>query len=214
MTFLYPITFFVIAYLLGSFPTAFLVTKKFTGKDIRKEESKNVGALNVMRTTGKPLLFILTAMVDIGKGALAVFLPQKLSFLNYNILWATSLAAFGVILGHCFSIYFKLKEGRFSGGKAQASLIGVLAVLNFQWLLLPWAGIAILFILTTQIFFFGQFIGNIFLPLIGFYLDKKYFLACLLMTLPIFVKQWPHFPSALYGERPKWYWKKKTINQS
>jgi len=42
---------------LGSFPTAFLIVKKSTGKDIRKEESKNVGALNVMRVTGKPHLF-------------------------------------------------------------------------------------------------------------------------------------------------------------
>lgn len=205
----YLILIFIIAYLMGSFPTAYLVTKKFTGKDVRKGGTENVGALNVMRVTGKVPLFLLTAIIDIGKGALAVFLSQRFSFLGSDLIWATTLAGFGVVLGHCFSIYFKVKEGRFSGGKAQASLIGILAIVNFKWLLLPWAGIAILFIVATQTFFFGQFIGNIFLPLIAYFLVPEYFWLCLLIALPIFVRQWPHLFPALKGVRPKWYWKEK-----
>jgi glycerol-3-phosphate acyltransferase PlsY len=207
---LYPLFYFLISYLLGSFPTAYLVTKKFAGIDIREEESKNVGAMNVMRITGKPLLFLLVAAVDIGKGAFSVWLPQKLSFLGYDLILATTISAFGVVLGHCFSIYFKIKEGKFSGGKAQASLIGVLALLNFKWLFLPWAGIAILFVISTQTLFFGQFMGNIFLLPISYLLVPEYFWACLLMALPIFIKQWPHFIPALKGARPKWYFKKKV----
>jgi glycerol-3-phosphate acyltransferase PlsY len=214
MNTLYLILIFFVTYLLGSFPTAYLITKRFVGKDIRKEESKNVGALNVMRVTGKIPLFLLTAIFDVGKGALAVFIAQKFVFLGYDLIWATTLAAFGVILGHCFSIYFFLKEGKFSGGKAQASLIGALAILNFKWLLLPWAGIAILFIVATQTFFFGQFMGNIFLPFIAYYLAREHFWAALLMALPIFIKQWPHLLPALKGKRPKWYWKKNKISSS
>jgi len=205
----YSIFYFLISYLIGSFPTAYLVTKKFVGKDIREEESKNVGAMNVLRVTGKPFLFFLVAAVDIGKGAFSVWLPKTLSFLGYDLILATTLAAFGVVLGHCFSIYFKIKEGKFSGGKAQASLIGILAILNFNWLLLPWAGVVILFVLATQIFFFGQFMGNIFLPLISFLFVPEYFLLCLLVAIPIFIKQWPHFLPALKGKRPKWYFRKK-----
>lgn len=205
----YLLLFFTISYLLGSFPTGYLIAKKFTGKDIRKRESKNVGALNVMRVTGSIPLFLFTAIVDIGKGALAVFIPQKLSFLGYNIIWAISGAALGAVLGHCFSLYFLLKEGKFFGGKAQASLIGILALLNFKWLLLPWAGVALLFIISTQTFFFGQFFGNIFLPIIAYFLAPDYFWPCFLIALPIFVRQWPHFFPALKGERPKWYWRKK-----
>lgn len=203
----YLILFFLLGYFLGSFPTAFLITKKFTGQDIRMKGTKNVGAMNVMRLTGRASLFFFTVILDIGKGVLAVFLPQKLSFLGYNLIWATTLAGFGVILGHCFSIYFKIKEGRFSGGKAQASLIGVLAILDFQWLLLPWAGIAILFLAATQTLFFGQFMGNIFLPVIAYFFAREYFWLCLLIAIPIFLKQWPHFIPALKGARPKFYWR-------
>jgi glycerol-3-phosphate acyltransferase PlsY len=193
---LYPLFYFLISYLLGSFPTAYLVTRKFVGKDIRAEESKNVGAMN----------FLLVAAVDIGKGAFSVWLPQKLSFLGYDLILATTISAFGVVLGHCFSIYFKIKEGKFSGGKAQASLIGVLAVLNFKWLFLPWAGIAISFVISTQ----TQFMGNLFLLPISYLLVPEYFWACLLMALPIFIKQYPHLIPALKGARPKWYFKKKS----
>jgi len=205
----YSIFFFLFSYLLGSFPTAFLVTKKFTGLDVRKRESKNVGAMNVMRITGKPLLFFLVAAIDIGKGAFSIWLPQRLSFLGYDLILATTLAGLGVVWGHCFSIYFKIKEGKFSGGKAQASLIGILAILDFNWLLLPWAGIVILFVLATQIFFFGQFMGNLFLPLIAYFLSPQYFWLCFLLAMPIFIKQWPDLLPALKGERPKWYFKAK-----
>lgn len=206
---LYSIFFFLLSYLLGSLPTAFLVTKKFTGRDIREGGTKNVGALNVLRLTGKIHLLILTAIGDVGKGALSILIPQNCNFLGFNLLWATTAAAFGVILGHCFSIYFFLKDGKFSGGKAQASLIGVLSVLSFKWLLLPWAAIALLFVLATQIFFFGQFMGIIFLPIIAYSFRPEYFWLCVLMAIPILSKQWPHLLLALKGERPKWYLKEK-----
>ncbi len=205
----YPILFFIISYLLGSFPTAYFVVKKFTGKDVRQEESKNVGAMNVMRITGKLPLFLTTVLVDAGKGALAILIPQHFVYLGYDSLLAITLAGFGVILGHCFSIYFKIKEGKFSGGKAQASLAGVLMALSLGYLFLPWAAVSILFVLITQIFFFGQFMGNIALPLISYFLAPQYFCICLLMAIPIFIKQWPHFIPAFKGQRPKWYFKKR-----
>jgi len=207
---IYLILFFIsFAYILGSFPTAYLVVKKYAGKDVRKEESKNVGAMNVMRITGNPLLFVLTVLIDAGKGALSVLIPQQLVCFGYSPVWAITLAGFGVVLGHCYSLYFKILDGKFYGGKAQAALGGVLVALNFKYLFLPWAGIAIVFVLATQTFFFGQFMGNIFLPLIGYLLIPEYFLLCLLIAIPIFLKQWPHLIPALKGVRPKWYFKKR-----
>jgi len=207
---LYLILIFFIAYLLGSFPSAYLITKKFTGKDVREEGTGNVGAMNVSRITGKGSLFWLTVVLDAGKGILAVLIPQWLFFLGYNLSFGIALAAFGVVLGHCYSIYFKIKEGKFSGGKAQASLIGILVVLNFKFLFLPWGAIVILYILASGYLFLGQFMGNIFLPIIAYFLVPEYFWACLLMTIPIFIKQWPRFIPMLKGQEPKWYWKKRT----
>ncbi len=202
MSNIYLIIIFVVAYLLGSFPTAYLVVKKITGQDIRKIGTGNVGAMNVSRATGRGSLFWLTVIVDIGKGALAVLLPQWLSFLGYNLLLAITLAAFGAVLGHCFSIFLN-----FQGGKAQASLIGILAVLNWQWLLLPWGSICIIYVLVSGYLFLGQFMGTIFLPIIAYFLAPKYFWASFLMAIPIFIKQWPRFIPMLKGEEPKWFWK-------
>jgi len=202
MSNIYLIIIFVVAYLLGSFPTAYLVVKKITGQDIRKIGTGNVGAMNVSRATGRGSLFWLTAIIDIGKGALAVLIPQWFSFLGYNLFWAITLAAFGAVLGHCFSIFLN-----FQGGKAQASLIGILAILNWQWLLFPWGGIVILYILASGYLFLGQFMGTIFLPIITYFLVPEYFWLSILVAIPIFIKQWPRFIPMLKGEEPKWYWK-------
>jgi hypothetical protein len=52
--------------------------------------------------------------------------------------------------------------------------------------------------------------GNIFLPLIGYFLVPEYFLLCVLIAIPIFIKQWPHFIPVLKGARPKWYFRGKN----
>ena len=204
MSNIYLIIIFVVAYLLGSFPTAYLVVKKITGQDIRKIGTGNVGAMNVSRATGRGSLFWLTVIVDIGKGALAVLLPQWLSFLGYNLFWAITLAAFGAVLGHCFSIFLK-----FQGGKAQASLIGILAVLNWQWLLLPWGSICIIYVLVSGYLFLGQFMGTIFLPIITYFLVPEYFWLSILVAIPIFIKQWSRFIPMLKGQEPRWYFKER-----
>jgi len=204
MSNIYLIIIFVVAYLLGSFPTAYLVVKKITGQDIRKIGTGNVGAMNVSRATGRGSLFWLTAIIDIGKGALAVLIPQWFSFLGYNLFWAITLAAFGAVLGHCFSIFLN-----FQGGKAQASLIGILAILNWQWLLFPWGGIVILYILASGYLFLGQFMGTIFLPIITYFLVPEYFWLSILVAIPIFIKQWPRFIPMLKGKEPRWYFKER-----
>ena len=193
---------FIISYLLGSFPTAFLITKKYSGQDIKKVGTGNVGAMNVQRATGKIHLFLLTFLIDFSKAALAVLIAQKFSYLGYNLNLAVTLAAFGAVFGHCFPVFLK-----FHGGKAIASLMGILALLNFQWLFLPWAAVCLFSIFTTGYLFLGQFMGTIFLPIIGYFLAPEYFWLCLLVAIPIFIKQWSRFIPMLKGQEPKWYWK-------
>lgn len=199
---LYLILIFIISYFLGSFPTAFLVAEKFSGQDIRKVGTGNVGAMNVQRATGKIYLFLMTFLVDAGKAILAILIAQRFSFLGYNLNWAITAAALGAVVGHCFSVFLK-----FQGGKAISSLIGILFILNFKWLFLPWAGICLVFVLATGYLFLGQFMGTIFLPFIGYFLAPEYFWLCLLVAIPIFIKQWSRFIPMLKGREPRWYWK-------
>ncbi len=199
---IYLFLIFVISYLLGSFPTAFLITKKYSGQDIKKVGTGNVGAMNVQRATGKIHLFLLTFLIDAGKAILAILIAQKFSYLGYDPNTAVTIAAFGAVLGHCYPVFLK-----FHGGKAIASLMGILAILNFQWLFMPWGAVCVFSILATGYLFLGQFMGTIFLPIVGYFLAPEYFWLCLLIAVPIFIKQWSRFIPMLKGQEPKWYWK-------
>ncbi len=205
MGFLYPLAFFIISYIIGSFPTAYIVVKKFAGKDVRGEETGNVGAMNTARVTGKFYLFFLVFLVDAFKGFLGIYLPQLFTSFAYDLNLAITLGGFGVVLGHCYSIYFKLKEGKFAGGKAIASLFGILAGVNLANLFIPWGLAMLVPVVLTGNLFLGQFFGTLALPFIGYFLFPEYFWLTLLCSIPVFIKQWPRVIPMLKGKEPKWY---------
>src|SRR5215831_8743273 len=104
-----------VAYLLGAIPFGYLVVKWKTGGDVRSSGSGNIGATNVLRTTGRAAGMV-TLLLDIAKGYAGVWLADKLT--GGNIHWM-SAAALAVMAGHAFPIFLK-----FQGGKAVASFIG------------------------------------------------------------------------------------------
>ena len=126
----------VAAYLLGSIPFGFLLSRLFGTVDIRKEGSGNIGATNVARVAG-PVAGALTLLLDVGKGAGAVWLAVRLA--NASALWMM-IAGFCALLGHCFPIWLG-----FRGGKGVATAAGVFLVLCPLALL----GAAILFLLVV-----------------------------------------------------------------
>jgi glycerol-3-phosphate acyltransferase PlsY len=126
----------IAAYLIGGIPFGFLIVKMTTGRDVRSSGSGNIGATNVLRTTGR-LAGVLTLLLDIAKGYFAVWLMAH--FTANSPLW-TSAAAVAVILGHGFSIFLK-----FQGGKAVASFIGAFLYLAP----LPLFAVLIVFVVTV-----------------------------------------------------------------
>jgi acyl phosphate:glycerol-3-phosphate acyltransferase len=124
----------LIAYLIGTIPFGLLIVRLMTGKDVRESGSGNIGATNVLRTTGRAA-GILTLILDIAKAFLAVWLADRLT--GSSILW-TSFAALAVLLGHAFPIWLKFK-----GGKAVATFVGA-----FAWLTpVPLLAVFLIFIL-------------------------------------------------------------------
>jgi glycerol-3-phosphate acyltransferase PlsY len=113
----------VLAYLIGGIPFGYLLVLLKTGKDVRSMGSGNIGATNVVRTTGRAI-GIVTLLLDIAKGYLAVWLMGR--FTASDVTWM-SAAAVAVMLGHAFPIFLK-----FQGGKAVASFIGAYLALT------PW----------------------------------------------------------------------------
>ena len=132
MSLLTPVLALIAAYLIGGIPFGYLVVKWTTGADVRASGSGNIGATNVLRTTGRAA-GIVTLLLDIAKGAFAVWLAGK--FTAGNIHWM-SAAALAVMAGHAFPVFLK-----FQGGKAVASFVGAYLVLAP----IPLAAVAIVF---------------------------------------------------------------------
>jgi glycerol-3-phosphate acyltransferase PlsY len=125
--------FGLIAYLLGSIPTAVWIGKAYYGMDVREHGSKNAGATNTFRVLGKkPGIIVL--LIDILKGALASSLPyfampamitlpdsgpntEQLILIG-NVQIVASIFA---VVGHVFPIF-----AGFRGGKGVATSLGVI----------------------------------------------------------------------------------------
>ena len=88
----------LIAFALGSIPTAFVSGKLLSGGDIRESGSGNPGTLNAVRQYGK-LVGLVVLLVDAGKGILAVIIAQAMSVTDIWIYGTALLAT----LGHNFS---------------------------------------------------------------------------------------------------------------
>jgi acyl phosphate:glycerol-3-phosphate acyltransferase len=112
----------VLAYLIGAFPSAFIIGKLRRGMDIRKVGSRNMGAMNTFYSVGF-WWGMLVLGLDISKGVLAVAQAWQLTHSDY-LQMAAGLVA---VLGHNFPVYLKFK-----GGKGGASCIGILVYL------MPW----------------------------------------------------------------------------
>ena len=119
----------VLAYLLGSIPTGFLVGKA-RGIDIRTIGSGNIGATNVLRYFGT-VAGVSVLLVDALKGFLAVAVLTRLVWNFFGLTpdqlnreWLEIVAALAAILGHNFTCWL-----RFKGGKGIATSAGVLVAL-------------------------------------------------------------------------------------
>jgi glycerol-3-phosphate acyltransferase PlsY len=111
----------VVAILAGGIPFGLIIVKLKSGKDVRESGSGNIGATNVLRTSGA-IAGVLTLLLDAAKGLFAVWLADTLTHGDVAWMSATALAA---LAGHAFSPYLK---GR--GGKAVATFLGAFGYLT------------------------------------------------------------------------------------
>jgi acyl phosphate:glycerol-3-phosphate acyltransferase len=109
----------VAAYLIGSIPFALILARRW-GADLRRVGSGNLGATNVMRASGVTA-GVVVALLDMGKGAISVWLAERIGD-GAGLPAAAGLAA---IVGHVYPVWL-----RFRGGKGVATACGVFSVLT------------------------------------------------------------------------------------
>lgn len=156
------IALLVVAYLLGSVPSAVWVGKTFHGIDVREHGSGNAGATNTFRVLGKKA-GIPVLLLDIIKGALAVNLVWFQSdYLLNDITPFTNLKlAFGfcAVLGHIFPIF-----AGFRGGKGIATLLGIVLAVHPQAALCS-LGLFLVVLTITKYVSLGSMLAGIAFPL-------------------------------------------------
>lgn len=166
--------FCILAYLIGSIPTGYIIVKLKTGQDIRKVGSGSTGATNVKRVLGKKYFFIVM-LLDALKGATPVVLAKVLTSnaIVSDVLgiFAVACAVF-VIVGHSKPLFLG-----FRGGKSVASGVGTILALS------PLAGLIIAVIWSVITYFskyvsLGSIIALFLSPFIMYFLNAPLAYVC------------------------------------
>ena len=118
------------SYLLGAVPFGLVLVRLFTGKDLRREGSGNIGATNAIRAAGKPV-GLFAFFLDLAKGWVPVvlFAPRAAADGGgaVDATWVAVACGAAAVLGHCFPVYLGLR-----GGKGVATGCGALVGLDWR----------------------------------------------------------------------------------
>ena len=191
MYYLKIIPFLIFSYLIGSFPSGYILYKLKTNRDIRDEGiRRNIGATNVF-LYGGIRLGILTLIIDMIKGIIPIMIV-KIYYPNDMILILCGIMA---ILGHVFPIYIGFK-----GGTGLATTIGILMVLMPEIMFIY----LILFLLLLPILKRPALLGlifMIFMPIFSYILQYSKILISInaIVGIMYFIVSLNHIKSMLKG---------------
>ena len=177
----------IISYLLGSFPSGYILTKLFYRKDIREEGSGNVGTLNSLRVTKSKPLSIAVLFIDVTKGYVALLIAGFLIIPEYFIV-----PALAVIIGHMYPVWL---GGR--GGRGLATLAGVFLFLKPEIVGIWWVIFGLLYILMRRYIISGMialFLVNIFT---AFFFHQNLFLILSACSMIVVLKYIPRITEEL-----------------
>ena len=151
----------IIAYLIGSIPTALLISKRFFGIDIRDYGSGNMGATNTFRVLGSRY-GTMVMIFDILKGVAAVLLFNFIPYYLHNELDRTNLMiglGLAAVIGHIFPVF-----AGFKGGKGVATLFGMLLAMQ-PVIAISCVGVFLIVLYLTRYVSLSSILGAIMLPI-------------------------------------------------
>jgi len=183
----------IIAYLLGSIPFAYIVTRLVSGKDIRQLGSGNVGGNNVFQEVGRKAA-IPTAIFDVGKGAAAVAIAHWLLEVPlHEPQLFVLLAGIAAVAGHMWPIYLK-----FTGGNGLSATIGALAIL-LPWELLIVIGLLLILTAITRNLVLSVNISLLSMPISAWFLEREWLYVgfCIILIIMLVLNFIPTARAAL-----------------
>ncbi|NVY95785.1 glycerol-3-phosphate 1-O-acyltransferase PlsY [Lactobacillus sp. DCY120] len=179
---------FILAYLIGSFPSGYLIGRIFFHQDIRQIGSGNIGTTNTFRAFGVlPGTAVLA--LDIFKGTLAASLPLFFRIPDHFWMIIVGLAA---VAGHCYSIFL-----HFRGGKAVATASGILLAYNPPLFVLGAVLFATIILLSSTVSLASLIVLPVLTIVILFTGDFYLLFAAVVVTIIVYYRHWPNIKRLL-----------------
>lgn len=196
---MYIILFIVIAYLLGSIPSALIVGKISKNIDIREHGSGNLGATNAFRVLGTKAGIIVT-LSDILKGTLATVLPLLASF-YIDVDISSLFVGLFAVLGHTYPVF-----ARFKGGKAAATSAGViLGVSPLMFVIIVLVFITILYL--SKYVSLSSMLTGIIASIVSYLVSDRFlFFVILALTIFICIRHKDNIKRIINKTEPKITW--------
>jgi len=211
---------FLVAYLIGSIPSAYIIVRLVTGEDITAHGTGNVGAMNVRRSTGSWSWFAVAMFADGLKGFLPVLAavivssfpgwPMTSPIVSYDVAHTAQvllpqLVVAGCVAGHNFSLWMAVITRHFARtGKGLATGGGALLAYDWRYFLAVVA-VGLLVIALTRYMMAGQVAAAITLPLAALLLGSPDWPFALLMGLFVYSAHHKRFVGMLRGREPRLY---------
>ncbi len=202
----------VVAYLLGSIPFGYLLVRFVRKEDIRSVGSGNIGATNVARSGAKGL-GVLTLLLDLGKGLLAVLIARRLMpgvpGFPSDLAVAAAVAA---VMGHIFPVWLGFK-----GGKGVATALGVFIALA-PGVALAAVGVFVLVVAITRIVSLASIAAAAVIPVFAMLLlpDRSpvYLGGVIFIALLVIVKHQANIQRLIAGTESRFGAKKPIASPS
>jgi glycerol-3-phosphate acyltransferase PlsY len=189
--------YLILSFLLGSIPTGYLLILLSGKGDIRQFGSKNIGATNVLRYSGKTF-GLITLFLDIAKGFLPIYYYFYISrysselYIPLDFLQPTMAIGASAILGHIFSPWLNFK-----GGKGVATTLGVILgilidqnqIEVFFLILLVW----ILVVFFSKYVALGSVVSLVFLVFYSYFFLNHFFIFFFFITILVAYKHKDNF---------------------
>jgi glycerol-3-phosphate acyltransferase PlsY len=209
---------FVLSYLSGSIPFAYVIVKLVTGEDVTTHGTGNVGSMNVRRTTGSWGWFAVALLGDGFKGLIPVAIAKLASGVPILVPYGVSLgsssmmsnllvpiAVLGVVLGHNYSAFMAIIERRvFRSGKGLATGAGALLAYDWRYFLAV-VVVGLTTIAITRYMMAGQVAAAVTLPVTALVLRSPDWPFMLLMGGLVYAAHHKRFVGLLQGREPRLY---------